>query len=113
MTSLGKQLTADLVTILRLAALTEDREKSEQAALDRVAARVDAELNRNVGRNPRFDEVYVCRGPDAVADGPRALRDSRAYRAAASAGHPRTCHCRSNGFIPSGGWSDLVGEVAG
>ena len=41
-----KQDAADIATVLHLAALTEDRTRVEQKALERLAAKVDKQRNR-------------------------------------------------------------------
>lgn len=44
---------ADLVAVVELASLTEDRSDAEQHALLRISAKVDNELNAAVARNDR------------------------------------------------------------
>ena len=47
-----KQDAADIATVLHLAALTEDRTRVEQKALDRLAAKVDKQRNRQSAYTP-------------------------------------------------------------
>jgi len=62
---LPAEVLDDLVYVLRLAALTEDRTKREQKALDRLAAKVDKQRNRQSAYAPTSGEV--SRLSEAVA----------------------------------------------
>lgn len=48
-------IAADLATVLALAVLTEDRAPVEQKAMERTAARLDADRNRFTSTNRRYD----------------------------------------------------------
>lgn len=50
-----KQDAADIATVLHLAALTEDRTRAEQKALERLAAKVDRQRNRQSAYTPTAD----------------------------------------------------------
>lgn len=56
--------------VIGLAALIEDRDPKEQAALDWMAAMVDGLRNRVAPNNPRAERVLICRG-DHWLEGPR------------------------------------------
>lgn len=88
---------SDLAAVVRLAALTDDRTRSEQAALERVAARVDREINKQVGSNPHLPKgavVSLHRSPPCTYPG----------------AHDKDCACRGDGVAwkPVGGWSRLL-----
>lgn len=59
-------IAADLAAVIALATLTEDRTPAEQKALERTAARLDADRNRFTSTNRRFDrsQPYLpCTAP--------------------------------------------------
>ena len=91
---LPSEVLDDLVYVLRLAALTEDRTPREQKALDRLAGRVDDQVNR--GAQKRTDP---------------ATRPPCTY----STDHPKDCVCRGDNraVVPAGGWSRLSEDVQG
>ena len=95
--------TDDLALVLRLAALTEDRTRAEQAALDRLAAKVDRQRNEQSHWNPRLP-----RGAAATVPADRPI-------CTYSTDHPKSCPCRGDGraWMPVDGWSRLAVEVAG
>ena len=94
-----KQDAADIATVLHLAALTEDRTRAEQKALDRLAAKVDKQRNR------QGDHYGGNWPPGATLEN----RPACTY----SADHPKSCPCRGSGLAhtPVDGWSRLAEVV--
>lgn len=91
----------DLRMVVELALLTEDRTRAEQAALRRVAARVDRVHNRQTTTNPKL------RG------WPISLRDLPPCTYPTLDEHGKACVCRGDGraIEPEGGWSLLARQV--
>ena len=118
---LPAEVLDDLGYVLRLAALTEDRTKREQKALDRLAARVDAQINR--GAQKRTDPA--TRPPctyrlaeDRARPEVNEAATSGAYPVPALVAvldHPKDCVCRGDNraAVPAAGWSRLSEEVQG
>lgn len=91
----------DIVTVLRLAALIDDRSAAEQKALDRLAAKVDRQRNRQTRDNP-----WMPQSPGMIWHGYRPV-------CTYSTDHPKSCPCRGDGraWEPACGWSRLAEEV--
>lgn len=99
-----------LAVVIRLAALTEDRSRSEQAALEAVAARCDKERNQLSISNPRLTNWLLTEVSVAHTE----LWPPCTF----STDHDKGCKCHNlangrPGFLPTppGGWSRLVWEV--
>ena len=115
---LPAEVLDDLVYVLRLAALTEDRTKREQKALDRPAARVDAQINRGAQKRGMYRPICTYRIAEddkrpEVAEAARA--DDQPAALVAVLDHPKDCVCRGDNraVVPAGGWSRLSEEVQG
>lgn len=89
---------ADLATVVALAALTTDRTRAEQAALERVAAGLDAERNLMTVTNPRVEWLHLDDTvPCTYYPGPPDTHPST-DRKAKAAGLPRACKCDDTGY---------------
>jgi hypothetical protein len=121
---LPAEVLDDLGYVLRLAALTEDRTKREQRALDRLAARVDAQINRGAQkgtdpatRPPCTYRIAEDRARPEVQDAALSHGDVRRIGSAVVAvlDHPKDCVCRGDNraAVPAAGWSRLSEEVQG
>lgn len=94
-------VSSDLRLVVGLALLTEDRTPAEQKALERVAARLDREHNRQASSNPALGDQYRYR--HALPDQPCTYPGD----------HGKQCPCRGDGVAttPDGGWSFLEQEA--
>ena len=121
---LPAEVLGDVVLALRLAALAEDRTPREQKALDRLAARVDAQINRGAQkgtdpatRPPCTYRLNEDRARPEVNQAALSHGDVRRIGAALVAvlDHPKDCVCRGDNraVVPAGGWSRLSEEVQG
>ena len=124
MNDLPAEVLDDLVYVLRLAALTEDRTPREQKALDRLAGRVDDQVNRGAQkrtdpatRPPCTYRLAEDKARPEVQDAALSHGDVRRIGAALVAvlDHPKDCVCRGDNraVVPAGGWSRLSEEVQG
>lgn len=92
----------DRRAVVRLALLTDDLGRAEQAALRREANRVDQKVNRQISTSefcpPQYRHTFVRDLP------PCTYSDDHDQRA---------CPCRGEGraFEPLGGWSRLAQEI--
>ena len=95
-----KQDAADIATLLHLAALTEDRTKAEQKALERLAAKVDKQRNRQGTHHP-------------LGNWPKGATVGNRPACTYSPDHPKSCPCRGDGLAhtPVDGWSRLAEVV--
>jgi hypothetical protein len=115
--------TERLVTVIRLACLTEDRSRAEQTALVETARRTDRAWNSQLMTNRRVAATAKRLGYPLVLtithDGKRSgvrctYQDWLAGgREVPPSEHPKACACRGDGYAlePEGGWSRLVMEV--
>lgn len=118
-----KQDAADIATVLSLAALVEDRTKAEQKALDRLAAKVDKQRNRQTRVNLPPSATAANRMPCTFTFAADLERPEIAAWRGVTAdlpdlakllNHPKSCPCRGDGLAhtPVDGWSRLSDEVA-
>ena len=98
----------DLRLVVRLAALTDDRTRGEQGALERVAREVDRAVNKQTSTNRSLPMNALVRlAPDGTCTGPPCTF---------SEDHAKDlCPCRGSGVAaePKDGWSRLGEEVRG
>ena len=121
MNDLPAEVLDDLRYVLRLTALTEDRTPREQKALDRLAGRVDDQVNRGAQKrtDPATRPVCTFRiAGDRARPEVNEAATSGAYPVpalVAALDHPKDCVCRGDNraVVPAGGWSRLSEEVQG
>jgi hypothetical protein len=89
-------IATDLALVVQLATLTEDRSNAEQRALERIAKRVDAEVNKQSSSNPHLPTWSYPLPPCTYSDE-----------------HGKDCACRTDrvALEPKAGWSRLAALV--
>ena len=100
-----REMVDDIATVLALAALTTDRTRGEQKALERLAERVDKRRNRQSVDSPWWPILWRRAAP---SEWPVCT-----YSPPPATEHPKSCVCRGDGRAvePEGGWSRLVEVV--
>lgn len=90
---------ADLALIIALAALTDDRDPTEQAVLERVAERLDTARNRTASNNNRYDWTAWHHG-DRVPCTYSATHPGSDRQAKAGGELTHRCPCDGTGHVP-------------
>lgn len=99
----------DRAEVVKLACEVEDRDRTEKAALRRVARATDREINAQLSSNPHLrDQPYlICSYPLYDADGWKV--PARLHGNKTGDGKTACPGCRGEGKarVPRGGWSLL------
>lgn len=90
---------ADLALIIALAALTDDRDPTEQAVLERVAERLDTARNRTTTANNRYAWTAWHHG-DRVPCTYSATHPGSDRQAKAGGELTHRCPCDGTGHVP-------------
>ena len=99
----------DLATVVRLACETESRTRGEQAALLRLAAKVDAEWNKQARTSPKYAKTWNEAGRPMTVSPTKPTHRLPGVLCTYSTGHTKFCRCHGDGVVnvPEGGWSEL------